>query len=478
MASSFSSLRQQIDNFQALLTAAASSNNVRNYDIRHCLRQIQACLLSEQGDILYDQSDNDEVTQVLMTLLILNDEYADPMILEMVNIITQRAAELIAYYGRELSTQQIQELLPRVLCLLQTSNTDEVVHSLLQLLNQHLSPPRLQEIFDGSDLDCWITLQTVLSHQQKHRSEPTSFLSLSIFIVTLLNHLASNVLPPQKITLPDWIQSQVVLQHENASPMEAKQVVGEYLELLEQFGVFLFESSLHLLEQSAHGDFGSDENNSNQMDINTVMMTLQYSTVATDCVQLCMPRDDGNPPLLAMSFGGILTSLWQALTCFVVQKLESVVIPTSDNAQQDPVRLQMQLAATEALWQLTYMATSNDIVALEESSSSMVVVTILRMLQYPETFWTLQTKEWLSGQVSSTPYKVSLRRALQATTLSQVYHRSGSNAQDHIASLLHEVLNCGNEKIQNDDPWQPLVEELLSEHLALVQGTSTHQNQV
>lgn len=247
------------------------------------------------------------------------------------------------------------------------------------------------------------------------------------------------------------------------------------MELFVQFGVYLFESSLHLLERSAHGDIGGSKQQNTQMDINTVMMTLQYSTVATDCVQLCMPRDDGSPPLLEMPVGGILTSLWQALTCFVVQKLENV-IPTSSNGQQDTVGLQMQLAATEALWQLTYMVTSNDVVVLEESASSIVVVTILRMLQYPETFWTPQTQEWLNGQVSNTPYKFSLRRALQATTLSQIYHRSGSNAQDHIASLLREVLNYGNDDQNQDDPWQPLVKELLSEHLALVQGTPPHRD--
>ncbi|KAL3944189.1 MAG: hypothetical protein SGBAC_001746 [Bacillariaceae sp.] len=474
-SSSFSSLRQQIDNFQALLTAAASSNTVRNYDIRQCLRQIQACLLSEQGELLYDQNDNDEVTQVLMTLLILNDEYADPMILEMVNSITKRAAELVTYYGQELSAQQIQELLPRVLCLLQTSKTEEVVHSLLQLLNQHVSLPHLQEIFHENDFDCCLTVQTVLIHQQNYRAEPTPFLSLSIFIVTLMNHLATNVLPPQKLALPDWVQSQVLLQHDSISPMETKRIVGEYMELFVQFGVFLFESSLQLLEQSAHGDIGGSEQQNSQMDNSTVMMTLQYSTVATDCVQLCMPREDGSPPLLDMPFCGIVTSLWQALTCFVVQKLENV-IPTSSNGHEDTVGLQMQLAATEALWQLTYMVTSNDVIVLEESSSSMVVVTILRMLQYPETFWTTQTQEWLNGQVSSAPYKASLRRALQATTLSQVYHRSGSNAQDHIASLLHEVLNYGNDDQNQDDPWQPLVKELLSEHLALVQGNPANRD--
>jgi hypothetical protein len=455
MASTFVNFHQQMEHLQALLAAAASSGNkIGNYDIRQCLRQIQSCLLREQGDLLYEQNNDEEVTRDLMILLTLNDEYADPMILELMNALIHRAAELIACYGGELSTDQLQSLLARVLYIVQDPQGTPAFDSLVQLLNQHLPSPRISEVLEDNDHDCWIALQIILTNQQQSSGRPTTHLSLSVFTLALLEYLATNVLPQYNATFHSWIQSQLLWQRTYSSSTEVEQHVREYREMIEQYGVYLVEYALHLLEQGAHCEGAAEDSDT--------LLALQYSTVATDFVHLFQSNKELSS-CFVLAFSGMTKSLWQALTYFVVHQLEE---------NPENVSKELQMAATEALWKLTFSATTNANVALDGGSSSMIVVTVLRLLQHPDYFWTSEAQEWLNDQLTTTSYRRSLCHALQATIISLLSDYPGTSQKEHISSFIQMVLshcdNSGDGELV-DDPWQSLVEEYLSDHLMMVQ---------
>lgn len=457
MASTFVNFHQQMEHLQALLAAAASSESkIGNYDIRHCLRQIQACLLREQGDLLYQQNNDDEVTNDLMKLLALNDEYADAMILESMNAIVHRAAELIARYGGNLSTYQLQGLLARVLYMVRDQASSSALGALVQLLNQHLPPSRISEVLENNDHDCWIALQLILTNQQKSNDRPTTHLSLCVFTLVLLEHVISNVLPQYKVTLHGWIQSQLFRQGTYSSTADVEQEVREHLEMIEQYVVYMVEYALHLLEEGANCERDVEDGNT--------VLALQYSTAATDFLSLGL-SDHELSSYFALSFSGMAKSLWQAMCYFVVHQLDE---------KAEEFSKELHMAATESLWKLTFAATTSSNVALDNTSSFvLIVVAVLRLLRDPDYFWTSDVQEWLKEQLATKSYRQSLRRALQGASVSILSYDPATNQTEAVCSFISIVFCHGenNEsgELAGDDPWQSLAEEYLSDHLVIGQ---------
>eukprot|EP00980_Cylindrotheca_fusiformis_P014722 scaffold4009_cov124-Cylindrotheca_fusiformis.AAC.2 len=499
MASPFSSFHQQIEHLQALLAAAASSERKTSfYDIRQCLRQIQASLLREHGDSLYQQGKDDEVTQDLMTLLALNDEYADPMVVELMNAIVCRAADLIACYGGdELSIDQLQGLLPRILRMIRDSAQGGTIstpafEALLQLLNQHLPASRISEVLEGNDHDCWVILEIILTNQDHFSDQPITHLPLCVFTSTLLEYLVTYVLPQRNTTLADWIRSQQQggTYNTSSSTPQVEPFVRDYLERIEYFGVSLVECALHQMEVGATAAPHCEDQvqTSTEDSGSSFVLALQYATVATDFVVLCLSNKE-SISIFVPSFCGMAKSLWQAMTVFVVEQLEGGENNNKNPAEQ--VGQDLQLAATQALWKLTFVATTNPGVALENTTSpAMIVVTVMRLLQYPESCWTSEAQDWLDDQLTTPSYRKSLSHALQAAILSLLsyYYPHSSSPSDSANNSKHQYMDsfiqivlskcCGSSNNDNstttgEDPWQSLVEEYLSDHLTVQETTTT-----
>ena len=457
-----STFSNELEHLEALLAAAASSTTNKKigysyYEIRQCLRQIQAFVMREEGERLYEEEENEaEVTRDLMKLLTLNYEYDDPMTAEMMNILIPRAAELISCHGGNLNTEQLTNLLSRILYFIQEpEQLPPFLDSLLALLNQHLTPSRLPEVLDDNDLDCWIALQYFLNGQQQS-VENVTHLSIRIFTLSLLEHLATYVLPRnQDQNFQGWLRCQLMQQQTFSSPQILEGHVQESIELIQRFGEYLVEDALHLLERGLQCDTDGDE---------TILQALQQSTVATNFVSLCLSNEEFSSFFGVLStFSGMAKSLWQSLATFIAEQMEN----NSENISE-----QLQMAATEALWHLTLATTTNEKNLLDDSSSSLIVLTVLRLLQYPDAFWTFQVQEWLKDQLSSTPYCRSLFHALQATIVSQLYYYPDENQQEHISSFIKMVMyHCDEDDELSDDPWQSLVNEYLSDHLMLSNET-------
>ena len=447
-----SNLHQQVHHLEAILAAAASSTGYKKIghcEIRQCLRQIQACLFRKEGERLYEGGTDLKVTSDLMALLTLQYEYDDPMTAEMMNILIPRAAELISCYGGELTSEQLHLLLCRCMHFIQEpQQTPSFLNSLLTVLNQHLPSSRLPEVLGDDDQGFFIALESILKWYQEATNEYATYVSLQVLTLSLLEHLVNHILPNQDQTFPKWLQTQL-MKHRSFSSFDVLESdAHDMIEQIEKFGVDLVENSLHLLERGVSSDGDS------------IFGALKQSTAATTFVTMCLSNEEFSSHFLMSSFSGMAKSLWQSLGSFVASQMENY---------SESIPQQMQVGATEALRNLTLAVTTNSSMVLDENSSSLIVFTVLRLLQYPEVFWTPQVQEWLIDQLSSSPYSRSLCHALQGTIVSQLSYHSAESQNGHITSFIELVMrHCGIDEEGSDDPWQSLVSDYLSDHLMVL----------
>ena len=545
-------LHQDIEHLQALLAATASSSNgycvdgksrssISHYDIRHCLRKIQS-LLAREDDLLFfrddvenaniDGSDAGRATtgmapvehfiDDLITFVTLNYEHSDASIVDLIQLMIPRAVALIVSCSSSpnssssfsLSNGQLQRLLPRVLYMLQEPQQEEqqeeeeienqVQQSLLELLNQNLTVPRLDQIL-RLEQDSWMALNLALTAVQKRSFKKTknqhrlkqninvlSMLPLWFLTLNLLEHFQTNIILKQEQqeycgsqnkdidfcrTWNGWIQAYLLQEQERAyeSLEDLQKDVDEFWGQVEQYGIELMDTALQLMEDEEGQQLLSLEDKANSKNGEEVIAILQLAALATSFLAWLKPDEGASTMIIGnTSFQVLGRSLWRALGDFIVQRLE-------DHHQQlrqetigtlglsSVVGEEYQLAATDTLWRLTKALSANG--SMHEDTSSLIVATIFRLWKHSDHYWNDETLAWIKAQMER---DISIRHALQAALLSLVYLPNGSGSPDpSLTRMLGEWLFDEIGPDQQEDPWQSLVHEQLAEYSIELQENET-----
>jgi hypothetical protein len=505
-------LHNHIEHLQALLAAAAtnSSNHyepsaIGNYEIRSCLRQIQATLMrpafeffgQRQHDsvtiIPHDDASHHVVVDDLMTLLTLNDYHEHQDGMELLDSLVPRAVELVMASQLSLTDDHLQLLLPRILHLVSdkdnvtTTSSSARLECLLGLLNQHLTALRLEQVLE-EDEDIWIALKLLLLAliHRPRRPPQQGFRSLRFItdpqessIEPELHELAGVLLDywkakimDSKSSLNEWLQrhlislqaqeesyfsqqhdqsarasttSTVISRRDYAIPEDLGRHVDECSEMVEQYGADLLETALQLLEEGAH----SPQQEHHDDESAGLFITLKYSTLATNWIVLL---GEDFP-----SVSNLTRSLWRALEAFIVERLED------ESCSIIPEEVDIQMGATDNLWRLTQIQYGS----MHEQDISIVVLTIFRLWRHANYYWTPATQEWVQSHLlspNSSKYNTLIRRALQVGLLSITYFpEQQTNPEDTLvlSSLADLVFT---DEPDTNDPWQSIVYEQLAEY--------------
>jgi hypothetical protein len=373
--------------------------------------------------------------------------------------------------------------------------------------------------------------------QQQEQHQPSISLSFRVLIGTLLEYwvqclllLPNNNNDDDDDDYDGWLQRQFLLQQQQqhqqqgaypCSPEQLRRNVEDFLGRIEHYGMELLESALHLLEEHGaeqpsvvvvahpHGHRrGHGDNNTANNDNEQVVTVLQYVTLATNFLLVFLQQEEkehhpvtagGNSIFRSTLLSGMGRSLWRALCQFVVQRMEhnndnditNTINTTNINANTN-ISLDCQVAATDALWRLaqTHPPGAEDV--------ALVTTTIFRLWKHSDyhDYWNKNLTDnnneddeedtalvqWIREQLQCPNYGKSLRHALQAAILSVTYLPTNKYPRGPLSTLAELVVlnknKNNNSNINTDDeedPWQSLVLDQLTEYAAELQ--QQHQNQ-
>lgn len=387
--------------------------------------------------------------------------------------------------------------------------SDLDVAALQGLLDQlitslEIDPSQLQEIVPALEADvvlvrplqtvCWLTSLSRLNvgttsfapnnsnddghDQDQHGLPPEMTLSLCLLIDFLLGNLKAIVVERDAaaggstLSLRDWLHHKINQQHtadptsmsysaDHSTKVSILPATDEVvlLKYLDQYAMELADEAIRLLQAETKACMGSTPNEKeldpndhhDQEKRNIIFKALQYTSMATNF--FFHTENDGfheSPKLQGLS-----RSLWHAFGDFVLNGMDCQVS-----------FMDYELAATETLFRLTKTQLSppannrtqvND--HSDEKELTIVVTTVLRLLDGAEWFDKDDFVEWMETLLRDPIYGHKLVMPLQAALLSTLYLPDNRDAQDHewmVSSLIKWTglrdVDMISETTTNDDP--------------------------
>jgi hypothetical protein len=371
------------------------------------------------------------------------------MIEELMASVIIQSVDLLLVDKTEITVPLLQALLVKTMRLISESRRperqDDLLEALLTLLNAYLK----EDEDDGNGNDYNDKLRQILPDDDwLHHCLEILLVSLQSTATAAAAAAATTTTTTTTTTPTPSLQASILaFQFVQILLCSSGSKQVAFLPSIKDFCTALVESTLYLLEEGTNKG-------------------LYYAIVATNLVLLLMESkthhhhhhqqqqqqqqqsNDGK-----YYYQGMAKSLWQASTDFVVQYLEQ----DTNNIPQE-----YQAIATETLWKLASTITSST--SFESTNyEEWMAVTMLRLLQQPNSTVSPQVQEWIQLQLANNP---TARHALQATAISMISSFSIRHCDD--PSPMLSLLFVSSTQQENNDPWQSLAQEYLSDHLMTI----------